>query len=242
MTILALLIFTITDSSALRKGDECFRAQDYAGAMTAYTSYAKTQEHNAGVYWRIARTAICSGDISDPDTQEVLYRKALEAATHSVRLDSLSSNAQCWYAISLGYIALFEGSKTKVEYCRQIQSSLDAAIRLDPCNDVAYSVYGTFYRMLGNVNWIERQLADLLLGGLPKGGFAEAEVMLKKAIALAPNVLRHRFELGMLYYETERIQKGEELFRLSLLIPPTLASDKERITTMKQMLGQSAGK
>ena len=72
---------------------------------------------------------------------------------------------------------------------------------LKPDDDIAYTILGSFYRALGNVSWIERQLASVFLGNLPDGGYPEAEVALKKAIALAPGTLRHRQELGMLYID-----------------------------------------
>ena len=100
----------------------------------------------------------------------------------------------------------------------------------------AFSVYGTFYRALGNVGWLERNLANLLLGGLPEGGYAEAETMLLKAIELKPNILRHRYELGLLYFDWGKENKGREIFRAALLLPVTLASDHTRIKIMKQKL------
>ncbi|MFA5834319.1 MAG: hypothetical protein WDA22_12660 [Bacteroidota bacterium] len=220
----------------LNKGDELFRAQDYISAMVVYSAHAKAYPNDVEAYWRLARAAICAGDVTPIDEQGKYYRKALDASTEAVRLDSLHSDTQCWYAVSMGYIALTEGSKKKVELCHSIQKALTISITVNPRNDVAYSVYGTFYRALGNIGWVEQQLATLLLGGLPKGGYADAEQMLLKAIELAPNILRHRYELGLLYFDWGKEEKGKEVFRSALLLPQTLASDKHRIEDMKQKL------
>jgi len=233
-TIIPLLF--LVDYSPLTKGDEFYRAQDYTAAMELYHSYIKAYPNDVEAYWRMARASICAGDICEKNKQEQYYRNALEASSTAVRLDSTHSNAQCWYAVSMGYIALFEGSRKKVELCNSIQKALTISITVDPRNDVAYSIYGSFYRALGNISWMERQLAYLLLGGLPKGGYEDAEQMLLKAIELAPNILRHRYELGLLYFDWGKEEKGKEVFRSALLLPQTLASDKHRIEDMKQKL------
>ncbi len=238
MTTLTFLLLIMHGPAFLERGDSCFRVQDYAGAMMLYTEHLGKERDDAEGNWRLARAAICAGDVSAGPEQELLYRKALAASTRAVGIDSLNSNAHCWYAVSLGYIALFEGSRTKVEYCRRIQRSLERAIALDPASDVAYSVLGTFYRMLAKVSWVERQLADLLLGGLPAGGYAEAERMLKRAVLLAPAILRHQYELGLVYYETGRTEQGNAVFRTALKFPRTLASDDERIAAIQQKLKQ----
>jgi tetratricopeptide (TPR) repeat protein len=238
MTVLTILMLIIHSPTLLKQGDSSFAAQDYPGAMMLYADHLEHERDDAEGYWRLARAAICAGDMSSGLEQEALYRKALRASIRAVTIDSLNSNAQCWYAVSLGYIALFEGSRTKVEYCRKIQRSLERAIVLDPANDVPYSVLGTFYRMLANVSWLERQLADLLLGGLPEGGLSDAERMLRRATELAPQIIRHRYELGLVYDAQGRRSEAVRQFREALAIPPTLASDGQRIEEMKQRLRQ----
>jgi tetratricopeptide (TPR) repeat protein len=133
---------------------------------------------------------------------------------------------------------MYEGVKAKVQRSREIKDELDIAVRLNPNNDVAYSILGTFYRTLGKVGWIEKSLANLLLGGLPPGGFPEAEQALKKAIELAPNIIRHRFELGQLYLDMEQPDDAKKVFESAVNLPPVLASDKRRIERMKQKIGE----
>jgi tetratricopeptide (TPR) repeat protein len=236
MVFTFLFLYFFPDTIILQQGDEHFIAQDYFGAINMYQSHLKNHPNDAEAYWRMVRATICAGDISKPDEQEQYYRNAVQLSKTALQLDSANSNVQCWYAVSLGYIAIFEGSKKKVELCHQIQKALEISIALDPRNDIAYSIYGTFYRALGNVNWLERHLANLLLGGLPNGGYAEAETMLLKAIDIAPNILRHRYELGLLYFEWGKNEKGKAVFKSALKLPQTLASDQIRIKDMKEKL------
>ncbi|NUN68529.1 MAG: hypothetical protein HUU02_02345 [Bacteroidetes bacterium] len=232
-----LFILLSLEAKTLASGDGWFRQQRYDRAIGEYTSL-QGGERSAETYWRIARAFVCAGDIAPFPERKQQYENALHASAEALRLDSSNSNAHTWYAVSLGSIAVFEGSRMKVEYCRRIQRSLERAIALDPANDVAYSVLGTFYRMLANVGWMERQLADLLLGGLPAGGYAEAERMLLKAVSLAPSVLRHHYELGLVYVESGRLGEAEAVFRHALTLPKTLASDEERIAAIRHQLKQ----
>lgn len=231
------LVGTI-NSVLLSRGDDLFIEQNYFSAISLYEEHLKDNPEDDEALWRIARAHISIGDVAKKEERESYYRTAEIFASRAVRSDSLNSAAHTWRAVSLGYIAIYEGSRTKVKLCNEIKHELDLAIQLDPKNDVAYSIYGTFYRALGKVNWFERTLANTLLGGLPDGGFEEAEQSLKKAVKLAPNIIRHRFELGMVYLEMEKPVEAKKIFSEAITLPVLLASDKDRIERMKRRLAQ----
>ena len=79
-------------------------------------------------------------------------------------------------------------------------------------------------------------MSDRCLLLLSPGGFPEAEEALKKAIELAPNVIRHRFELGQLYLDMERNEEAKKIFQSAISLPPILASDQRRIERMKRKI------
>ncbi len=236
--ILSTFLLLALNSSALINGDAAFLRQEYTDAITVYESALPSSSDKAELLWRIARCYISIGDVAAKEEREQYYRKAETYATNAVKEDSLNSDAHCWRAVSLGYIAIYEGARTKVRLCSDIKRELDLAIHLNPNNDVAYSILGTFYRTLGKVGWIEKQLANLLLGGLPPGGFPEAERALKKAVEIAPNIIRHRFELGQLYLDMERNEEAKKIFQSAIDLPPILASDRQRIERMKRKIGE----
>jgi len=123
-----------------------------------------------------------------------------------------------------------------VKLCRLIKQELDRSIRLNPVDDIAYSILGSFYMALGNVSWIERRLAAIFLGTLPEGGYDESESALKKAIALAPGVIRHHSELGTLYMEQDRYREALEEFHLAATLPVLLASDERTRLSAARMI------
>ncbi|MEK6572196.1 MAG: tetratricopeptide repeat protein, partial [Bacteroidota bacterium] len=110
--------------------------------------------------------------------------------------------------------------------CHLIKKELDRSISLNPADDIAHSILGSFYMALGNVSWMERQLAAIFIGNLPEGGYDESESALRKAIALSPGVIRHHFELGELYMEQDRYREALEEFQQVVALPVLLASDQ----------------
>jgi tetratricopeptide (TPR) repeat protein len=125
-------------------------------------------------------------------------------------------------------MAVFEGSKAKVRLCTVIKQELLRAIELNPEDDIAFSILGSFYRILGGVGWFERQVAAVFLGKLPEGGYEESERVFKQAIALAPGIIRHHFELGLLYQDMGRDEEALGEFTLVLSLPRLLSSDTKR--------------
>ncbi len=205
-------------------GDLEFAQRDYAGAISAYQT-ALTSSDSAAIYWRLARVEICLGDIAGKDSTEIYYRNAADLARTSLRIDSTTSEGHTWLAVALGSLAVFEGSKAKVQLCNEIKYHLDRAIEINPRNDVAYSILGSFYAALGNISWFERQLAKVFIGRIPDGGYEDAEKALKTAIALAPNVVRHHFALGMLYKSLDRTAEAKAEFERASSLPILLARD-----------------
>jgi len=233
MIIIALIVGALISYSTA-DGDQAFASMKYDEAVTIYESLLSRDSTESEVFWRLARVHVCMGDVQEGKEREIHYRRALYFARRCVTVDSQSSAGYTWLAAALGNTAMFEGSRTKVAYCREIKRLLDIAIVLDPKNDVAYSILGSFYRQLANVNWLERSLADLLMGGLPQGGRKESEDALTKAIAIAPNIIRHRYELGLLYKEWSKDDQARETFEVARQLQPSMVSDYKRLAQIEE--------
>jgi tetratricopeptide (TPR) repeat protein len=200
------------------------------------TSFPGDAEFAQRVYWRLARVQICLGDVAEGDASEPFYRKGEDLARRSLSIDSTKAPAHTWLAVALGSIAVFEGSKSKVRLCDEIKYHLDRALQIDPNDDVAYSILGSFYAALGNISWIERQLAKVFIGRIPDGGYDDAERAFKRAIALAPNVMRHHYALGLLYRSLDREDEARAEFERAAQLPILLARDVHDQETAREYL------
>ena len=200
---------------------------NYLRALTLYDSVLATSADSVVVLWRMARAVTCLADTSALENRLELYKKAKAYAIRSVRADSMNSEAHAWLAASIGNIAMFEGGKTKVKLSRVIKRELDIAIRLDPRNDIAYSILGSFYKALGDVSWVEKQLAAMFLEGLPDGGYEESDIAFRRAIELAPDVIRNHYELGKVYLCQDRDAEALAEFRKVLSLPVSIGTDRQ---------------
>jgi len=213
--------------SAIARADSEFSSMNYSGSRVIYDSILTTSKDSAVVLWKLARTVICEGDISSPKMKIELYAEAKNFAERSVRADSLNSDSHAWLAAAVGNIAMFEGGKTKVKLCFVIKHEIDRSLELNPQNALAYSILGSFYKALGDVSWIEKQLANVFLGGLPDGGYDESVAAFQRAIALEPEVIRNHHELGKVYILQDREYEAMAEFQRTLSLPVRVGSDCE---------------
>jgi len=227
--------------SSLERGDLEFAARNYPLALAVYDTVLTTSRDSASVLWRLARVYVCLADVAPESRRLDLYRRAEAYAVRSICADSTKSEGYSWRAAALGNVAMFEGSKTKVRLCTVIKQELKRAIEINPRDDIAFSILGSFYMALGNISWLERRLAALFLGDLPEGGYAESEVALRRAIVLAPRVIRHHFELGTLYKKLDRHKEALKEFRQVLLLPLLLASDEARQSSASRLVKDLSG-
>jgi tetratricopeptide (TPR) repeat protein len=229
LVAVALVVLPFRASASNVPGDDAFVRRDYPHAIAAYDSLLTRGADSVQILWRMARVYVCIGDVAAADEREGNYRKAETCVRSCIRIDPTCAQGHSWLAASLGSVAMYVGGKTKVQLANEIKEHLDRAIALDPKDDVAFSILGSFYLAIGNVSWIERQLAALFLGGLPDGGYAEAEGALKQAIRLAPTVMRHHFELANVYRAMGRDADALKEYRTTVQLPVVLASDAMRV-------------
>ncbi len=234
-----LFLFFLTvacNSEQLAAGDHAFEHERYDEAIHCYESALHDADDEPAARWKLARSIVCRADVAPVSEQAEAYQTAMKDAERAIALDPRSSDAHTWYAIALGYVAIGEGVRSQIRIAYLIKAEVEEAIRLDARNDVAYSIEGTLFRSLGNVGWVERQLAAVLIGKLPDGGYIESEQALRTAIALAPNVIRHRYELGLLYMDWSKNSEAKKVFVDAVSLKPAIASDRSRLADMQKRL------
>lgn len=221
-----------TNDDFITKGDIYFKLMRYLDAIAWYSLDSTTAE----AQWRIARADVCYGEAAADNIKEAYFRKGERAARLAIQFDKQNANGHTWLAAALGNIAMYEGSKAKVRLVTEIRKELDIALNLNPKDDIAYSILGSVYRELGHISWLERNLALAFIGKIPEGGYPDSEKAFKQAIALAPNVMRNWFELGLLYQYWDKPDSAKYAFNKAKLCPVTISSDKDRLTDIEKYL------
>ncbi len=233
--LLALSLFSNAGklhTGHIQEGDVYFVQMNYKEAIARY----EKEPGSAEAQWKIARANICIVDISQKEEKRAYIINAEKASRKSIAINYNLGEGHTWLAATLGNKAIFEGSKSKVLLCYEIKKELDIALKLNPNDDVAYSILGTYYRVLGNISWLEKQLADIFIGKIPPGGYPDSEAALKKAIALSPRTIRHWYEIGKLYDTWGKEDLARSFFKKGAQLPPQVESDRKRLKEMNDYL------
>jgi tetratricopeptide (TPR) repeat protein len=243
MTVLAALVLGTTLSAfasdtahVMVEADAAFRRIDYHAALSAYlVAFQESPENTEGL-WKLARIHVLMAEVATGEDQGELLKQAEAYARLCISLDSTVSDGYTWLAASLGYQALAAGSAKKLEFAQGLLEESAMAIELNPNDDVAYSIRGSFFRALGNASWFEKGIAQLFFGDVPDGGYEESEAALQHALLLAPEIMRHHYELGVLYIDMGRDEEAEAALRHAQSLPVRIASDWPRLETIRELL------
>ena len=231
-----LLSFLPNPGANVSIGDEAFARINYPAAIVSYEEQLQLFPNDPELLWRLARVLVCSGEVKENGEGEKFFTSAEVYARRCIRIDSANVEGHTWLAATLGYLALSAGLKEQVRLTNELYAEVEKVLALDPQNDAAYSIRGSFYRALGNVSWLQRELASVFLGHLPEGGYEESEAALKNAIALAPDVMRHQYEIGVLYLDWEKRDEAKKAFEFAATLPIRVAIDRPRLAKIKELL------
>lgn len=226
-------------SATLTAADKAFSALDYDGAEKLYAELIGEAPSNAALCWKIARLNIAIAEsFGKKETARRMpyYNKAVEYGKKAVELDPRSAEAHTWYAAALAVKADKIGAKEKLNRAAEIKRELDRAVELNPNNDVAWSLLGSYYRQLSKIGWVKRLIGGTFVGKVPKGNPQAAEQALKKAISLNPRVIRHYHELGLLYLDLDRRQEALQALQTALRKPVLMKSDRRRLDEIRALV------
>jgi tetratricopeptide (TPR) repeat protein len=217
-------------------GDSAFTSIDYPIAVREYEGALEAHPGDAQVLWRLARVYVCMAETAEEPDRGKLLQSAEEYARRSIDSDSTLPEAHTWRAAALGYIAFYAGMSKQVRLAWEILAETDKSLALNPHDDAAYSIRGSLYRALGGAGWLRRQLARLFVGKLPPGGYEEGEAELLQAVRLAPDVMRHHYELGVFYLDWGKIPEARRVLERARDLPVRVAIDRPRKARIGELL------
>jgi tetratricopeptide (TPR) repeat protein len=243
MTLLTTLLlgwtFAISPTDTVQgpsEADAAFSRIDYPAALSSYLLALQHSPHDPQNLWKLARIHVLMYEVAPQEDQAELLAHAEEYAYRCISSDSSLGEGHTWLAASLAYQALVAGGTEQLRLSHGLLKETAKALELNPEDDVAYSIRGSFFRALGNASWIEIGIAQLFLGRVPDGGYEDSEMALQRAISLAPEIMRHHYELGVLYLDMGRREEAEKTLRHAATLPVRIASDRPRLVTIREIL------
>jgi len=231
----------VYESAALDAADQAFRSLRYEEADSLYTTMLQTGQESSDLYWKLARLNISIAESIDPgeSTKKMpFYSKAVDYARKSVQLDGNNASAHTWLAASLALKADKIGAKEKVNRAAEIKKELEKALELNPNDDVAWSMLGSYNYQISKIGWFSRFMGNTFVGGMPKGSREEAEKNFKKAISLNPRVIRHYHELALLYLDENRKKDALNILRIAETRPVLIKSDTRRLKEIRKLIAK----
>ena len=229
------------ENNALDAADHAFKSLQYEAADSLYNVVIQDGKESAALYWKLARLNITIAEAIPPGEREKrmpYYSKAVEYGRKAVQLDENNASAHTWLAAALALKADKIGSKEKLNRAAEIKRELDKALALNPNDDVAWSMLGSYNFEVSKIGWFSRMMGNTFVGQMPKGSRDEAEKNFKKAISLNPRVIRHYHELALLYLEENRKPEALNALRMAATKPVLMKSDTRRLREIKRLIAR----
>jgi len=222
----------------MTKGDSAYIHFNNEAALENYQKAFELSPQNYNAAWKISRAYVDIGETQDnKEDRRFLFKKGLEFANKAVEINPEQSKGYLWQSIALGRVALDAGKKEQVRLSKEVKASVEKALELNPNDDFAWHVLGRWHRKMATLGWIQRQFANVFLGGVPKDASVEESAnCFKKAIELNPGHINHHLELAFTYEELNEKELAKQEYQKVLDLPEKDSDDKEHKSEAEKKL------
>ncbi len=226
----------------LKAGDKYYSEFNLEQAIKNYKTAFKLAPENYEVFLNLTRTLNDRGEelveLDKEDESEYYFNEAIKTAKLFIKLYPDSSKSNCYLAVSYGNLARIKGAKEKLELANYVKKYSELAIKKDSTYIVHYLVLGIYYRELANLSWIERLIANTVLGDVPDATNEQSIEVLKKALAINSDVIYTNYLLAKTYHEMDDKQKEIYYYQRVLNLPEVSFRDKYKKQKAKRRLAQ----
>jgi tetratricopeptide (TPR) repeat protein len=210
----------------MHKGDGFDQRLENREALNTYLAAEKLGPPNAELLRRVAKEyGELMADTNSDEQKRELGERALSYAKQAVAVDPNDAMAQLALAVCFGRLAPLMDNKTKIAYSRLVKEHADKSLGLDPNNDLAYNVLGSWNYELAGLNPVLRALAGMIYGQVPAASYEESVKDFQKAVQLNPNRLANHIGLGRAYAALGRTAEAKEEIQRGLAMPDQQKDD-----------------
>lgn len=216
-------------------------APDHSLLLRQYEAVVAADTANYEALWRAAAIAVELGEF-DPDEQQrdTLFKQAEHYARRAVAANPVDAEGHFQLARALGRMALTLGARAQARYAVEVRNEALAALASDPQHAGALHVMGLWHQNVMQLGMFERLAARLLLGAkvFEKASWAEAQQSLEQAVAIEPNRIAHRLDLGRLYAARKQYDGAREQLQSVLAGPAVDFNDPHYKREAAEALGR----
>jgi tetratricopeptide (TPR) repeat protein len=193
----------------LAEGDGMHDALQPDKALEHYRA-AFALEQSARVAWRFARSQVdVAKQLPDRETatRDSLYEVARLYADFAVQRDADLADAHFSLALAIGQLSRTKGGRERVQFGREIHDAAERAVALDPEHDGA---------------GMTRFFARTFMGAdfMARANWDDAAAHLERAVAIRPEYVFHRLELGEIYVDVGRVDDAIRQLEAMLELEP----------------------
>ena len=204
---------TVAERIAL--GDREQAALNPTAALAHYEAALSVDSTNSEALGKASKCAVDIGEqLTDAAKRAESFRKGEQYARRAVAASPNDPEAHFHLARALGRTALTLGVRDRVRYAKDIRTQALEALRLDPKHPGALHVMGVWNAEVMRLSGFERFFAKNVLGGqvFSQANWKDAVSNMERAVAVDPERLTHRLDLGKIYLDVNEKSKAREQF------------------------------
>ena len=218
---------------SLALGDSLYDLHDYGGSISYYREACTLDSNRFESFWKLGRSLNLLGETTPEDSQLAIYEEARDVEKRALKLNETDADAYFQLARALGKIALFKGIFKSASLAKQVRREARRALELDSLHDGAWHILGRWHREVGKKHTILR-----LPMGLGAANKKDALSFMKKAVALNPEYINHRLEMGITYLRCKDKDAARMEFEKALELPSQRPLDEKYKSEAKKYLAE----
>ncbi len=196
------------------------------------------REYNTEILCLIAKQyadlATKSRDACDSAREKYYTDCALGYAVKACDSNPRSPLAHALLSYCYARSAKLEGPAQKIRYARFVKSEAEKAIALDPRQDIALHVLGTWHYTVSRINPLLKEVAQVLYGSIPKASLESSAGYFQRAVSSKPDRLMHQAALAMTYAAMNQQDKAKQALAKAESLKPRDATDRMLLNQARQ--------
>jgi tetratricopeptide (TPR) repeat protein len=209
-------------------GDRDHAALNAASALAHYEAALAADPQDHAALWKASREAVDLGEYNKDEAQrKALFVKAEGYARRAMTANPGDAESHFTLARALGRTALSMGKRDRVKLAGEVRTHALEALRLNPRHPGALHVMGVWNAEVMRLSGVERFFAKNLLGGkvFNTASWNEAVSYMERAVAVDPERITHRLDLGRIYADVGNKAKAREQYEWVVRATPREYND-----------------
>jgi tetratricopeptide (TPR) repeat protein len=178
----------------------------------------------------------CGNRQATLEARKAMFITAKQYAIKAIQLEPNNAESNYAMSVAMGRMALISSTKDKVAASRDIKKYADRTIALNPNFAFGWHVLGRYNYELSKLNFAEKAMANLLLGGLPNGDIKTAITCYEKCQALDKTYITNLLDLAKALKDNKQYKEAKAICKEISTLPLRTFDDESFKTEAAKLL------